>query len=43
MLFGLKSGVAPGGTVRLHFAFADGKTLDTAARAVAATDPAPGD
>jgi len=39
MLFGLK----PGAKVRLHFAFADGKTLDTALEAVAATAPAPAD
>lgn len=43
MLFGLKQGIAPGGNVRLHFAFADGKTIDYAAKAVAATDPAPED
>jgi copper(I)-binding protein len=43
MLFGLKPGVAPGAKVRLHFAFADGKTIDTAAQAIAATAPAPGD
>jgi copper(I)-binding protein len=39
MLFGLK----PGAKVRLHFAFADGKTIDTAVGTVAATAPAPGD
>ena len=43
MLFGLKPGIAPGAKVRLHFVFADGKTLDTATQAVAATAPAPGD
>lgn len=43
MLFGLKPGVAPGAKVRLHFAFADGKTIDTAVETVAATAPAPGD
>jgi copper(I)-binding protein len=43
MLFGLKPGVAPGAKVRLHFAFADGKTIDTAVGTVAATAPAPGD
>lgn len=43
MLFGLKTGVSPGARVRLHFAFADGKTIDTAVETVAATAPAPGD
>ena len=43
MLFGLKPGIAPGAKVRLHFAFADGKAIDTAAQAVAATAPVPGD
>lgn len=43
MLFGLKPGIPAGGTVRLHFTFADGKTIDLAAKAVAATAPAPAD
>jgi copper(I)-binding protein len=43
MLFGLKPAIAPGGAVRLHFAFADGKTLDASLPAVAASAPAPGD
>jgi copper(I)-binding protein len=43
MLFGLKPGIVPGGTVRLHFAFADGKTLDASLPAVSASAPAPGD
>jgi copper(I)-binding protein len=43
MLFGLKPGVAPGGTVRLHFAFADGKALDASLPAVSASAPAPRD
>jgi copper(I)-binding protein len=43
MLFGLKPGIAPGGTVRLHLALADGKAIDYAAKAVAATAPAPKD
>ena len=43
MLFGLATAVHPGATVRLHFAFADGKTLDYSAKAIAATAPVPGD
>ena len=43
MLFGLKPGIAPGGAVRLHFAFADGETLDASLPAVSASAPAPGD
>ena len=43
MLFGLSPTVHPGGTVRLHFEFANGKSLDYAAKAVAATAPVPGD
>jgi copper(I)-binding protein len=41
MLFGIKPTVAPGGTVRLHFTFADGSSIDYAAKAVAAASPAP--
>jgi copper(I)-binding protein len=43
MLFDLKPAIAPGGTVRLRFAFADGKTLDASLPAVAASAPVPGD
>ena len=42
MLFDLKPAIAPGATVRLHFAFADGKALDTALPALAANAPVPG-
>ncbi|HEU4960553.1 MAG TPA: copper chaperone PCu(A)C [Sphingomonas sp.] len=41
MLFGLNPGIAPGGTVRLHFTFADGRTLDEAVPAIAANAPNP--
>lgn len=43
MLFDLAPAVRPGGTVRLHFDFANGQSLDYAAKAIPATAPAPGD
>ena len=43
MLFDLKPAIAPGARVRLHFAFADGKTLDAGLPALAANAPVPGD
>lgn len=41
MLFDIASGVKPGGTMGLGFAFADGRTLEGTARVLAAGDPAP--
>lgn len=41
MLFDVAPGVKPGGTIRLVLSFANGTTLDTTARAVAAGDPPP--
>jgi len=41
MLFGLEQSVKPGGTVGLHFVFADGKRLDYDAKAIAANAPDP--
>ncbi|MGN6277508.1 MAG: copper chaperone PCu(A)C [Sphingomonas sp.] len=43
MLFGLAPAIHPGGPVRLHFTFANGQSLDYAAKAIPATAPAPGD
>lgn len=41
MLFGLDKTVKPGGTVGLHFVFADGKEIDYQAKAIAANVPVP--
>jgi len=41
MLFGLSPAIAPGGQVRLHFTFADGRTIDAAVPAIAANAPVP--
>ena len=41
MLFDLDPATAPGGQVRLHFTFADGRTIDAAFPAVAANAPVP--
>lgn len=41
MLFGLRPGLAPGGTLPLTLRFADGGTLATEAKLVGAGDPAP--
>jgi copper(I)-binding protein len=43
MLFDLAPSVHPGGTLRLHFTFANGRSLDYAAKAIPATAPVPGD
>ena len=41
MLFGLEKTIKPGGTVGLHFVFADGKEIDYQAKAIAANAPDP--
>lgn len=42
MLFDVRPGVKPGGTIPLAFTFADGRKLTYDAKAIAAGDPPPG-